>query len=108
MRARCAREKDLIERFVKELNKEIKTKCAEAFKTGNHAEAVMFLPCVQKPKELDCSLLHLAAAWGWADIVEELITKYGIDSASLDSLLKTPLHEAAYNGHIDVVRLLTK
>ena len=61
----CEREDmDLIERSVKELNEAVKTQCAEAFETGSHAEAAMFLHCVHEPKELDCFLLHLAAARG--------------------------------------------
>ena len=61
---------DLIEVFVKELNEAVKAECAEAFKRGNHAEAVRLLPCVQEPQKLCASesLLHLAAAKGWTDV----------------------------------------
>ena len=101
---------DLIEDFVKDLSEAVKTKCAEAFSTGNHAEAVRLLPCVQEPKKLCVSesLLHLAAARGWTDVVKELVTKYDFNPACLDSKRSMPVHEGARNGHIDVVRLLTK
>ena len=101
---------DVIEGFVKELNEEVKTQCAKAFVCGNHAKAVMFLPCIQEPEKLGYpqSLLRRAAVCGWTDVAEELITKYGFNPAYLDPNRSMPVHEAARYGHIDVVRLLTK
>ena len=50
------------------------------------------------------SLLHLAAAHGWLDIVVNLITKYKYDTDCKDSRGHTPLHDAAVNNHLEVVR----
>ena len=48
------------------------------------------------------SLLHLAAYWGWKDFTERLVTSYS--DAIKDSEGHLPLHYAAYNGHLDLVR----
>ena len=50
------------------------------------------------------SMLHLAAAHGWVDIVIDLITKYKCDTNSKDSRGRTPLHYAARNNHLEVIR----
>ena len=50
------------------------------------------------------SLLHLAADHGWMDIVIDLITKYKCDANCEDSYGRTPLHYAARNSHVEVVR----
>ena len=50
------------------------------------------------------SLLHLAAAHGWVDIVIDLITKYKCNAHCKDSRGCTPLHYAAHNNHMEVVR----
>ena len=47
------------------------------------------------------SLLHLAAYWGWNDFSERLVTS---DGANKDGEGHIPLHYAAYNGHLDLVR----
>ena len=99
---------DVIEDFVEELNTAVKTQCIAAFEGGNHAQVVRLLPCVQEPKKLAPWLLHVASSRGWADLVKELITKYGFDPACPLARGSTPVHEASRNGHIDVVRLLTQ
>ena len=48
--------------------------------------------------------LHLAAAYGWIDVVTDLITKYKCDTNCKDSRGWTPLHYAASNNHLEVVR----
>ena len=50
------------------------------------------------------SLLHLAAYWGWNDFAELLVTSYS--DAIKDGEGHIPLHYAAYNGHLDLVRYL--
>ena len=49
----------------------------------------------------EVSLLHLAAAHGWVDIVIDLITKYKCNAHCKDSCGCTP---AAHNNHLEVVR----
>ena len=51
-------------------------------------------------------LLHLAARHGWMDIIIKLIliTKYKCDNNCKDSNGCTPLHYAAINNHLEVVR----
>ena len=50
------------------------------------------------------SLLQLATVHGWADIVIDLITKYKCNTNCKDSHGRTPLHYAASNNHLEVVR----
>ena len=48
-------------------------------------------------------MLHdLAAYWGWEDFTEHLVTILG--DAIKDGEGNIPLHYAAYNGHLDLVR----
>ena len=51
-------------------------------------------------------LLHLAATHGWKDIVIDLIAKYRCNTNCKDSHGCTPLHYAARNNHLEVVRYL--
>ena len=48
------------------------------------------------------SLLHLAAYWGWKDFTERLVTSDG--DAIKDEEGHIPLHYAAYNDQLDLVR----
>lgn len=43
------------------------------------------------------SLLHLAAFWGWEDLVTELVSVYGCSIVCRDEEEHIPLHYAAYN-----------
>ena len=52
------------------------------------------------------SLLHLAAHHGWMDIVINLITKYKYETNCKDYCERTPLHYAAINNQLEVVRYL--
>ena len=57
-------------------------------------------------KQIRPPLLQLAAAYGWMDIVIDLITKYKCDTNCRDSCGHTPLHYAASNNHLEVVKYL--
>ena len=49
--------------------------------------------------------LHIAAYFGYGDIVE-LLLNHQVDVNAKNSHGKTPLHRATFNGHKDVVNLL--
>ena len=50
------------------------------------------------------SLLHLAAYWGWTDVVICLVSVHSCSPKWEDSEGHIPLHYAAYNGQLEVVR----
>ena len=50
------------------------------------------------------SLLHLAAYWGWKNVVTTLISVYKCTANCKDEEGHIPLHYAAYIGHLDVVK----
>ena len=52
------------------------------------------------------SLLHLAAYHGWRDIVTALVEVHGCTVFVKDQINHTPLHYAAYQGHLEVVKYL--
>ena len=67
---------------------QLKSKCVEAFKQGNKQDAEQLVPQIGQPAEIRTityyvpgvwwyaelvSLLHLATAHGWMDIVIELL-----------------------------------
>ena len=97
----------------------LESECAWAFKQGNKQDAEQLLPQIEQPADIRTttyyvpamwwfdrlvSLLHLAAAHGWMDIIIDLITKYKCDTNCKDSHEHTPLHYAASNNHLEVVR----
>ena len=101
--------------------RQLKSDCEEAFKEGNKQDAERLLPQIgQHAADIRkttvnlpgvvwyarlVSLLHLAAHHGWMDIVIDLITiKYKSDTNCKDSGGHTPLHYAANNNHLEVVR----
>ena len=53
------------------------------------------------------TLLHLAAYWGWGNVVTALVSVYYCAANSKDSKGQIPLHYAAYNGHLEVVKYFT-
>ena len=53
------------------------------------------------------TLLHLAACWGWGNVVTALVSVYYCAANSKDSKGQIPLHYAAYNGHLEVVKYFT-
>ena len=50
------------------------------------------------------TLLHLAAYWGWGDVVTALVSVYYCSANSKDSGGLIPLHYASCNGHVEVVK----
>ena len=50
------------------------------------------------------SLLHLAAYWGWKDVVVLLVTVHNCATDLQDEEGNIPLHYAANNGHLEVVK----
>ena len=88
--------------------------CVRAFKRGDKLMAEQLLPRIPLPAVRTitttfelltswamCSmvtLLHLAAYWGWGDVVTALVSVYYCATNSKDSGGRTPLHYAAYNG----------
>ena len=50
------------------------------------------------------SLLHLAAYWGWRNVVTALVSVYKCAANCKDEEGHIPLHYAAYNGHLEVVK----
>ena len=50
------------------------------------------------------TLLHLAAYWGWGDVVTALVSVYHCAANSKDSAGQIPLHYAARNGHVEVIK----
>ena len=51
-------------------------------------------------------MLHLAVHKGWTDIFIALLNKYKCDATYRDTHGRTPLHYAASNNHLEVVRYL--
>ena len=50
------------------------------------------------------SLLHLAAYWGWRNVVTALVSVYNCAANCKDKQGHIPLHYAASNGHLEVVK----
>ena len=50
------------------------------------------------------SLLHLAAYWGWRNVVTSLVSVYNCAANCKDEHGHIPLHYAASNGHLEVVK----
>ena len=82
-------------------------KCLAAFRSNNKEEALRLIQLVNDPREVKDSygltLLHWAAAHGWTDIVELLITKYKCDVNCGDVSNYTANYA---NGHLDVIKCL--
>ena len=53
------------------------------------------------------TVLHLAAYWGWGNVVTALVSVYYCAANSKDSEGQIPLHYAAHNGHLEVVKYFT-
>ena len=86
-----------------------------AFKSGNKLVAVQLLPRIPQPAAITTtfkfsyhgvlalvSLLHLAAYWGWRNVVTALVSVYKCAANCKDERGHIPLHYAAYNGHLEV------
>ena len=107
---------------------QLESECLEAFEQGNKRDAERLLPQIRQPATImirmrykwwtntvnvnginiviydQSSLLHLAAAHGWMDVVLDLITKYKCDPNCKNYRNVTPLHYASNAGHLEVVR----
>ena len=86
-------------------------KCKDAFRSGDHAEAICLLPLVKKPHQIrdwysNDTLLHLSSRYGWLDVTKDLITNYHFDPQEITFYGETCLHYAAEGNHVDVVRYL--
>ena len=80
--------------------------------------AEKLLPCIPQPAAITTtfkftsyhgmvalvSLLHLAAYWGWRNVVTALVSVYKCAANCKDEKGHIPLHYAAYNGHLEVVK----
>ena len=89
-----------------------------AFKSGNKLVAEQLLPRIPQPAAITTtfefssrypllalvSLLHLAAYWGWRNVVTSLVSVYKCAANCKDEEGHIPLHYAAYNGHLEVVK----
>ena len=89
-----------------------------AFKSGNKLVAEQLLPRIPQPAAITTtfnfssrylplalvSLLHLAAYWGWRNVVTALVSVYKCSANCKDEEGHIPLHYAAYNGHLEVVK----
>ena len=90
-----------------------------AFKSGDKLVAEQLLPSIPEPATITTtfkmsdlflseislvSLIHLAAYWGWRNIVNVLVSVYKWAANSKDEKGHIPLHYAAFNGHIEVVK----
>ena len=92
----------------------------EAFKNGDRDMAERLLPSIPRPATImitaviqfaylfveAVSLLHLAAYHGWKDIVTTLVEVHSCTVFVKDRDNHTPLHYAAYQGHLEVVKYL--
>ena len=71
--------------------------------SGIRSELTTFHSLQYNKQVRKVSLLHLAAYWGWKDFTaERLVTSHG--HSIRDEEGHIPLHYAAYNGHLDLVR----
>ena len=90
-----------------------------AFKNGNKLVAEQLLPSIPEPATITTkfkmsdlyygaislvSLLHLAAYWGWRNIVNALVSVYKCAANCKDKKGHIPLQYAARNGHLEVVK----
>ena len=92
--------------------------CIIAFKNGNKLMAEQLLPSIPQPATITTtfksrlwftelslvSLLHLAAYWGWRNIVTALVSVYNCAANCKDEEGHIPLHYAASNGHLEVAK----
>ena len=89
-----------------------------AFKNGIKVKAEQLLPSIPQPATITTtfksrlwytelslvSLLHLAAYWGWRNVVTSLVSVYNCAANCKDEMGHIPLHYAASKGHLEVVK----
>ena len=93
-----------------------KAVCVQAFEKENKLLAEQLLPEIQEPGAItttfefsdhpvaSVSLLHLAALWGWKNVVIDLVSVYKCIANCKDEDEHIPLHYAACSGHLEVVK----
>ena len=88
------------------------------FKNGNKLMAEQLLPSIPQPATITTtfkskllpvmlslvSLLHLAAYWGWRNVVTALVSVYNCATNCRDEKGHIPLHYTASSGHLEVVK----
>ena len=88
------------------------SECLDAFEKGNKEDAVRLLPQIQQPAKVtggyytEASLLHHAVRRGWLDVVIELATKYKCNVNCKDLNGDTPLHYAAMDDQLEIMKYL--
>ena len=85
-------------------------RCLDVFVSNNKEEACRLLNDVKDRREVEGSggwtLLHYAAANGWTDIVELLITEYKFDVNGGDVINSSPVYYVSASGQLDVINCL--
>ena len=103
----------------------LENECLKAFKRGNKRDVERLLLQVRQPAgititsdyavivnhssmeitvAMGSSLVHLAAAHGWMDVVIELTTKYKCDPNYKSHMGRTPMYSASAAGQLEVIR----
>ena len=85
-----------------------------ACREGDEVEVQKLLSQVEDPADVrrdwdknKMTLLHFSCRHGWLDVTRKLVESYRCDPESGDWRYGiTPLHEAFYEGHVDIVRYL--
>ena len=85
-----------------------------ACREGDEVEVQKLLSQVEDPADVrrdwdrnKMTLLHFSCRHGWLDVTRKLVELYRCDPESGDWRYGiTPLHEAFYEGHVDIVRYL--
>ena len=109
---------------------QLERECLNAFKEGNKRDVERLLPQIRQPAKVrttltfythvviawESSILHLAAAHGWRDVIFDLITKYKFDANCSKNVAtspmtedvqgQTPLHCACEHGHLNIAQYL--
>ena len=97
---------------------QVKEGCINAFQSGNRLVVEQLLPRIPQPATITTSfnftsthgvvslvsLLHLAAYWGWRNVVTSLVSVYNCAVNCKDEKGHIPLHYAACKGHLEVVK----
>ena len=84
--------------------------CRDAFKKGDHEEAVRLLP-LQNPDVLyqyDCNLLYYSIRNGWLDFTRDFITTYHFNPHEYSLYGESYLYIAVKGNHVDIVEYLIK
>ena len=106
--------------MAEDVDEAVERDCVNAFKGGNKLMAKQLLSRIPKPAAVtttfkfksvlvtQVSLLHLAAYWGWEDVIAELVSVHGCSIECKDRNEYTSLHYAAYKGYLEVIKYFTK